>query len=160
MKFDKPVFNTLRVRVCGVLVQNDAILLVRHKGIGELGELWIPPGGGMEYGHNIDENIQREVLEETGLRVEVNKFICGHEHLESPLHAIELFFEVVLLDGELILGKDPELEEDSQMIDKVAFVTFEELKIMDDRVKHEILKGVNSYEDLLQCRGDFMKRNK
>lgn len=128
--------------------------------MGVMGELWIPPGGGMEYGTSLVKNLKREIREETGLEVNVKNFICGNEHLEPPLHAVELFFEVEMMGGELSLGKDPELPDENQMIDKVAFVTFEELLIMDDRKKHQILRGVSSYEQLLLCRGDFIKSDK
>ena len=41
--------NRVRVRVCGILIQEDKILLINHKGVGEKGSLWAPPGGGLEF---------------------------------------------------------------------------------------------------------------
>jgi ADP-ribose pyrophosphatase YjhB (NUDIX family) len=148
------------VRVCGVLVENDAILLVRHKGMGELGELWIPPGGGVEFGSSLEQNLKREINEETGLNVIVKDFLVGHEYLDPPFHAIELFFEVKRLDGNLIIGNDPELESENQLIDRVEFVTFRQLMVMDNKIKHQILWDISSFKHLLARKGDFILRDK
>jgi len=38
----------IRVRVAGVIVHDNRILLIAHKKKGE--EYWLPPGGGIDYG--------------------------------------------------------------------------------------------------------------
>ena len=40
----------IRLRACGILVDQDRILLAKHKGIGELDLLWSPPGGEVQFG--------------------------------------------------------------------------------------------------------------
>lgn len=155
-----PFHNKLRIRVCGILVVENAILLVKHKGFGESGELWIPPGGGMEFGQSIEDNLRREFIEETGLEIDVGNFICGHEFLNSSIHAIELFFEVKQVGGKLKLGYDPELNIDTQIIEEVAFVTFEDLLVMEDDKKHQILHDIDSEEQLMKRMGEFVSREK
>src|SRR5690554_3734995 len=98
--------NNVRVRSCGICVKDDAILLVRHHGLGNKGTLWIPPGGGVELGERAIDALRREFREETGLNIEVGSFLFVNEFIESPLHAIELFFEVKVLNGTLISGID------------------------------------------------------
>jgi len=51
----------------GIVIELDHILLVHHKRIGA----WVPPGGHIEEGEYPHETCVREVLEETGLAVEV-----------------------------------------------------------------------------------------
>jgi 8-oxo-dGTP diphosphatase len=51
----------------GVVVQDGHILLVHHKRIGA----WVPPGGHIEPDEMPEETVVREILEETGVEVEV-----------------------------------------------------------------------------------------
>lgn len=140
--------NQLRVRVCGLLVHKQKIVLVRHEGIGEDGVMWIPPGGGVEFGSSIEKNLKREFLEETGLAVETKEIVCVNEFLQPPLHALELFFKVDLVGGSLTKGTDPEMNKDAQLITDVRFVTFNELQVIPNNQKHIILHNVKEEEDL------------
>ena len=85
----------LRVRVCGILIENNCLLLAQHKPFGAAGELWIPPGGGMEFGESAQQCLIREFKEETNLNVTVGKLLFVHETLRKPIHSIELFFELI-----------------------------------------------------------------
>jgi ADP-ribose pyrophosphatase YjhB (NUDIX family) len=51
----------------GVVVQDGHILLVNHKRIGA----WVPPGGHVEPDELPEETVVREILEETGVEVEI-----------------------------------------------------------------------------------------
>ena len=102
----------IRVRVCGVLFENGKYLMANHQGINALGDFWCGPGGGLEFGESIENALKREFLEEAGLLIEVGKFIEFIEFVKRPLHAIELFFEVKKVDGDLQLGHDPETGND------------------------------------------------
>lgn len=145
--------NQLRVRVCGILVEDDHILLVKHRSLGPAGILWAPPGGGMLFGMSASENLIREFEEETGLAIEVGQFLFIHEFLKPPLHAIELFFEVGRVGGQLLNGSDPEMGRDEQIIEKVAFVSFPDLIKMDGSELHQVLRNCASYEDIIQKKG-------
>lgn len=147
--------NRLRLRVCGICINNNKLLLIRHKGLGDLGELWLPPGGGVEKGQAIPENLEREFLEETGLKVTTGSFLFVHEHLQEPLHAVELFFTVRILGGELITGSDPELPANQQLIQEARYFSFEEIKALDPRGIHAMLRHCNSLEELNNAKGYF-----
>ena len=73
--------NKLRIRVCGILMQEDRILLVKHRSIGEDGTFWAPPGGGLKYGETILDCLHREFLEETGLQIADQEFIGLNEFM-------------------------------------------------------------------------------
>lgn len=145
----------IRVRVCGVCIENEEILLVRHQGLGTKGVLWIPPGGGIEIGETATAALTREFKEETGLDITVENLLFVNEFIHKPLHAIELFFKVKKTGGNLKTGYDPEMKRNAQLIDEVRFVTFEELRIMDKETLHQALQNVQSAETLLNMKGNF-----
>lgn len=81
----------VRVRVGGILIEDNKILLLKHEGVGKMEYLWSPPGGGMEFGENAEENLKREFLEETGLNIRVDEMLFMNEFINYKIHAIELF---------------------------------------------------------------------
>jgi len=50
-----------------IIIKNDSVLLHYHKKI----KLWLPPGGHVELNEDPVQAVHREVLEETGLKIEV-----------------------------------------------------------------------------------------
>jgi 8-oxo-dGTP diphosphatase len=145
--------NRLRVRVCGICIQDEQILMVKHHALGEQGIFWSPPGGGIQFGESAEESLKREFMEETGLTVSIKKFLFVHEFLQPPLHAIELFFEVERISGQLITGKDPEMEYNNQIIQDVKFISFEEIQRMDQDIIHNIFNLVKHPKELLELTG-------
>ena len=147
--------NKVRVRVCGICVEDDALLLVNHGSLNDKDALWIPPGGGIEPGEAAEVTLKREFREETGLQIEVGEFLFVNEFIQPPLHAVELFFRVDILDGALIQGTDPELDAGNQIIKNVEFVTFQKLAVMENEILHNALHSLESLESLLNMRGYF-----
>ncbi|WP_040664537.1 NUDIX domain-containing protein [Nafulsella turpanensis] len=147
--------NRLRLRVCGICIENGHILLVRHKGLGEEGELWLPPGGEAEWDSSLPDNLKREFKEETGLEISVKDFLFVHEHLQAPLHAVELFFSVQRKGGHLHRGTDPELSSQEQIIQEVRFMNFDELNRMGMKKLHALFHGCSSMEELNNKAGYF-----
>lgn len=145
----------LRVRVCGICIKDERLLLVRHKGLSASGTLWAPPGGGMEYGEDAKTALRREFLEETGLDVEVGEFLFVHEYLDKPLHGIELFFEVKNVAGTLKSGSDPEMDDNFQIITQTSFMPLEEIKKIPEPSLHYVIQNITSFESLLKLRGYF-----
>lgn len=129
--------GNVRVRACGVLFKEDAILLVRHKGIGEKGCFWAPPGGGVEFGESIHSALKREFQEECNIKIEVGDFLFINEFIQPPLHAIELFYKVTFVEGELKLGTDPELS--VNFITDLRFLTKNELEEITNSSIHPVV---------------------
>ena len=56
------------------------------------------PGGGVEVGEKIEESLKREIVEETGLSVEIGKMILAKENffyyqpLDHAFHAFLFFY--------------------------------------------------------------------
>jgi len=147
--------HKLRVRVCGVCIENDEMLLVHHKGLGKHNSLWSPPGGGMDYGEDAKQALRREFLEETGLFITVERFLFVHEYLAPPLHGIELFFEVKRTGGRLKKGHDPEMSEADQLITETGFKDLQKLKSQAPDSLHYVLQQINSTNSILNQSGYF-----
>lgn len=146
--------HQLRVRVNGLLIENDKILLVKHTSLGIGQYLWIPPGGGMEYGMSAKENLSREFHEETGLTIQVKNFLFVHEFMQKPLHAMELFFVVERIKGQVTTGRDPEMA-GTQIIEEVKFLSIQDIKEERKEHLHQMLRQCDRLEDILNSRGYF-----
>jgi len=130
-----PYQGKVRIRACGILVENGKILLVKHEGLGSLGYYWSPPGGGCEFGEPVIQTLKREFSEEVGLEIESGEFVGFHEHIDSRFHAMELFFKVKRLSGNVLLGSDPENTGTGPTLIDVAWFSMNEL----DRLPKESL---------------------
>jgi 8-oxo-dGTP diphosphatase len=97
--------DRLLVGVGVVLVQDDAILLIRRgrePGIG----LWAVPGGKVELGETLVEAARREIAEETGLEIEVGEVLWVGEHISEFGHIVLIDFAGLIVGGQLAAGDD------------------------------------------------------
>jgi 8-oxo-dGTP pyrophosphatase MutT (NUDIX family) len=86
------------------------ILLTRRADNGQ----WCLPSGGMEPGESAAEACEREVLEETGLRVRVRRLVGVYSHPdqlvvypdETKFQIVALHFEAYIIGGELGLSNE------------------------------------------------------
>jgi 8-oxo-dGTP diphosphatase len=147
--------NKLRIRVCGICMEENTVLLVKHHSIGESGILWAPPGGGMVFGETAEDALKREFLEETGLIISVEKFLCVNEYLTPPLHAIELFFVVNKTGGTLKMGIDPELQADKQIITELTWTAIDQIQHIPKNEIHSLFQNIKNKEDLSSLNGYF-----
>ncbi len=141
--------NRLRLRACGILIEEDKVLLIKHHALGNREFLLCPPGGGLQFGEKLTKCLEREFLEETNLKIEVKNMLYISEYLESPLHAVELFFSVEKIDGILEKGMDPELSGE-QIITDVRWYSFEELSSIENKNKHSCLHNIKNIKELTQ----------
>lgn len=64
--------------VCGIIYKDNKILLCRRKQNKSLGGYWEFPGGKVEVGENFENALCRELLEEIGMRVNVNDYFASN----------------------------------------------------------------------------------
>jgi ADP-ribose pyrophosphatase YjhB (NUDIX family) len=80
---DAPAANSIVVAVTAVVVDGDGrLLLIRRSDSG----LYAIPGGAVELGETLTAAVRREVLEETGIDVEVSGLVGVYS---DPSHVIE-----------------------------------------------------------------------
>ena len=101
-----------RIAVRGIIVSQGRMLLV-NAWPGGRSRLLCAPGGGVEPGSALPENLAREIYEETGLRVEVGAPCLVNEFHDpkSGFHQVEIFFRCRLVGTDQIDPdwQDPEL---------------------------------------------------
>ncbi len=95
------------VAVGGVVVHDDALLLIR-RGHGPAAGEWSVPGGRVHAGEGLHEAVVREVREETGVDVVVDRFLGWVERIDDEHHFVILDFGCVPLDDDqpLTAGDD------------------------------------------------------
>ncbi len=144
----------LRVRVGGILIEDEKILLLKHLGVGADEYLWSPPGGGLEFGTDAEDNLKREFKEETNLEIEVGSLLFVNEFFDGPIHAVELFYEVYSKSGNLELGHDPEMK-GKQILTDLAFFSEKDLKNEQKNRLHNMFHAINKPQEVLNLKGYF-----
>ena len=92
----------VRLAVRAVIVEDGRLLLVNAYP-GQESALWCAPGGGVETHSSLEDNLVREVYEETGLTISVGDPCLVNEfHSEvRGFHQVEMFFRCRVEAGEL-----------------------------------------------------------
>ena len=99
-----------RLATRALILHDDRLLLVNAYPGGR-SDLWCAPGGGVEPGRSLPENLMREVMEETGLTIAVGlpAMINEFHDPKSGFHQVDLFFRCTITGGQLDPAwKDPE----------------------------------------------------
>ena len=136
------------------IIQDEKILLLKHEGVGPDQYLWSPPGGGIQFGQDAKENLKREFLEETHLQVEVGDLLFTNEFIDHKIHAVELFFKVEFISGDLKLGKDPEMGK-QQILTEIDYFAVEDLKKEKKSRLHNMFHAINKPQEVLNLTGYF-----
>jgi 8-oxo-dGTP diphosphatase len=111
----------------GALAVDHGRLLCIRRGHGPGAGLWSLPGGRVEAGETLHEAVVREVMEETGLEVVVDRFVGYVERIGEGYHFVILDFGVTLLDP----GTDPIAGDDAAEAAWVPFEDVGELRLVD-----------------------------
>jgi 8-oxo-dGTP diphosphatase len=103
MKLARP-----RLAVRAAILHRDRLLMVNAYP-GQQSDLWCLPGGGVEPGQSLPQNLQREVQEETGLTICPGDIILVNEFHDpaSGFHQVELVFRADLAADADIMLADP-----------------------------------------------------
>ena len=97
-----------KIRVSIILIENQKILLVEQEVSSFQDRQWSLPGGSLEFGETIKECAIREIKEETGLEILLDKFLYICDRIEGTSHVVHLAFIAKRVGGTLQVGKEAE----------------------------------------------------
>jgi ADP-ribose pyrophosphatase YjhB (NUDIX family) len=91
----------MKVRIAMILLRGTEILLMRHRRLGL--SYWVLPGGAIKDGETIADCARREMMEETGLEIELGKlaYLADVISPDHRKHHVNLFFLGKVIGGEL-----------------------------------------------------------
>lgn len=83
------------------LILHEGRLLLVNAYPGGRSDLWCAPGGGVEPGQSLPDNLRREIHEETGLEIAVGSMVLVNEFHDpaSGFHQVDLYFRAVITRG-------------------------------------------------------------
>lgn len=110
-----------QVRVTGVLIDDGQLLLVRQKVDQDRG--WSLPGGRVELGETLQDALVREMKEETGLDVSIQRLLYVADKNED--NVVHITFELEREGGDI---QFPTNEFEANPISDVKFVEISELE--------------------------------
>lgn len=113
-----------------VLDEENRILMVKHDHPERT--VWMVPGGGIEEGESSQQAAVREVLEETGLEVEITGLIWHVEEVSERGQRFVNFFRARVTGGQLKLGHDPELTDSGQVLVDIGFMSREDVAALEN----------------------------
>jgi 8-oxo-dGTP pyrophosphatase MutT (NUDIX family) len=144
-----------RIRSAAIVIDNDKILLVKHKHPKSGIEFWVPPGGGLEDSESIYDCAIRETYEETGLKVILGEIRYLREFVdpEHGEHHFEIFIQAKSFVGELTISNVNPDDSDGPYVKEVKFLS--QVEISGLTVYPEILKN-EFWEEL--CSGKLQAR--
>ena len=129
----------LRVGVKALLANQEGKFLLLKRSVrnyAALGGQWDLPGGRIDPGAPLLENLQREIREETGLTlIEEPQLIAAQDIIDDSRHTVRLTYKGVL-DGDVVLN-----EEHTEF----GWFTKQEMEVLGDsldRFTREILSKV------------------
>ena len=130
-----------RVRVAGILIEDDRILLIEHTKNNR--KYWLVPGGGVDWGESAAEALIREFKEDTGLDIEVEKFLFISETIapDKQKHVINLYFKIKKVENSSNIMK---LGEEKILTD-LRFIPEDEIKNIKlyPNIKEKLIKLLN-----------------
>lgn len=116
--------------VTGILVRNDEgkILLIKKKdGVGPYAGTYLTPGGGMKTGEAIDDAVQRELYEETGVKATNIRRVLFDDDVTENWKGVKTHFIMLLYTGDYVSGDLRPTEGNDDVFDDVRWFSPKEI---------------------------------
>ncbi len=101
--------ETIRIGVGAVVFRGEEVLLVK-RGRPPFKGHWSIPGGGLEFGERLEDGVRREVMEETGMTIEIGGLIGVFEAMPEDTgqltHTVMVDYHAEWVAGEPVAADD------------------------------------------------------
>ncbi|MDE0524551.1 MAG: NUDIX domain-containing protein [Boseongicola sp.] len=113
-----------RLSVRGIVLRDGRLLMVNAWPDGR-SDLICAPGGGVDRGQSLPDNLVREIHEETGLTVQVGPVVLVNEFNDpaGAFHQVDVFFRCQLVSGD----PDGEWTDVGGVVTRTLWLTRDEL---------------------------------
>ena len=138
----------MKIRCQVAIVRGSQVLLIQHREHAGGRSYWLLPGGGKEAGESAEAGVVREMREETGLEVKVERLLFDEPGVEGEVKVYDRYLTYLcrILSGEPKPGYEPEVE--ASGIYGIIEVRWFELgdeaswgeSILSDRITYPMLK--------------------
>ena len=130
--------NSLKIVKCrGIIMDEDKLLLVRH---GLHHNFYALPGGHLEGEENPVECIERELLEEFGVKADVGRLLYICQFADPGKSFIEFFFEIK--NGADFKNLDESKIDKNEIVEVVWVSKNDNLNILPVKLKEDLKNGI------------------
>ncbi len=112
-----------RIRVAAIIPMQGGYAFMYRKNVTKRKDIqnyYTFPGGGLEQGETLEEGVKREVEEEFGIEVEIEKLLF--ETYSEKFKQKEYYFLCKYVGGEFGTGTGPEFSHDPNYIDSGEYI--------------------------------------
>ena len=102
----------IRLGVKAFIVRDGKFLIIKERIMRHDKEeiVWDLPGGGMDPGEKLEEALSREVMEEVGLKIEIQDCVGAWEFVLSSFDNIDQFIQIVCIAYQCLLVGDDKID--------------------------------------------------
>ena len=136
-----------RISARAIVLMNDKKVILIHR-VKEGYEYWVTPGGGVEEGESFEEAVVRELKEEVGIDVHVDKLMLDIRKNVDGIDSEQKFFLCTYAGGEIGSGTGNEVKRSHDTnLHEVVLVDLVEAKtinIVPEEVKQLIVSKLKA----------------
>lgn len=92
-----------KIEVVAAIIYKNGAYFATQRGYGEFEEMWEFPGGKIELGETAESALKREIQEELGIDITVDKFLCTTDYDYPSFHLTMHCYLCRIISGEIEL---------------------------------------------------------
>ena len=92
-----------KIEVVAAILHRDGAYFATQRGYGEFEGMWEFPGGKIEPGESSEDALKREIQEELGIDITIDKFLCTTEYDYPSFHLTMHCYICSIEAGEIVL---------------------------------------------------------
>ena len=130
-----------RISSRGIIIQDDKLITIFRRKVKDntVKEYYVIPGGGLEEGETLEDNLKRELKEELCIDIEINGFV-GKRETDTT---IEYYFDCKIINGVPTLGGEEKERMNQNNYYEVKELSINDINNIDLQGQEFIMKANN-----------------